>query len=222
MNGEKGNKQKERTENAQEEQGDTRNATTPKEPKDKPVKRDKPKKVDYEDQISVITELSKHITAIKQELQTATQALVESRTKEKEYMETIEMMTAENHETKQQLKEALQSRAEMQGRINAMESALTTERSDSAIQIEKPSVTFVADSNRKTITRPLRESLSNYNINEINDIYTTTDLLNRLKQKKIPIADMTIIMMGTNDIRNGLSATANKNMGEMAELLKTN
>ena len=100
-----------------------------------------------------------------------------------------------------------------------MESALTTERSDSAIQIEKPSVTFVIDSNRKTITRPLRESLGNYNINEINDIYTTTDLLNRLKQKKIPTADMTIIMMGTNDIRNGLSATANKNMGEMAELL---
>ena len=31
---------------------------------------------------------------------------------------------------------------------------------------------------------------------------------------------MTIIMMGTNDIRNGLSAPANKNMGEMAELLK--
>ena len=83
MNGEKGNKQKERTENAQEEQGDTRNATTPKEPKDKPVKRDKPKKVDYEDHISVITELSKHITAIEQELQTATQSLVESRTKEK-------------------------------------------------------------------------------------------------------------------------------------------
>ena len=57
---------KKKTENAQEEQGDTRNATTPKEPKDKPVNRDKPKKVDYEDQISVITELSKHITAIEQ------------------------------------------------------------------------------------------------------------------------------------------------------------
>ena len=61
-----------------------------------------------------------------------------------------------------------------------MESALATERKGSTAQTKKPSVTFITDSNRKTVSRPLRESLENYNLNEVTDVYTTSDLLYKL------------------------------------------
>ena len=71
----------------------------------------------------------------------------------------------------------------------------------------------------KTISTPLRESLENYNLNEVTDIYTTSDLLYRIKQNKIQEADINVIMMGTNDIRTGHATTANKNLREIADLL---
>ena len=85
-----------------------------------------------------------------------------------------------------------------------------------------PCITFIADSNRSRITNHLREELKENPITETQNIYVTSDLVKLIKQAKTPDqkkTDLTIIMMGTNDVREGLGHQAEANIKELAEIM---
>ena len=63
--------------------------------------------------------------------------------------------------------------------------------------------------------------MKDHQIDGITDVFTTTDLLESTKNKKLPKADLTVIMIGTNDIRLGMTATAIRNVSKLEEAMKT-
>ena len=87
-------------------------------------------------------------------------------------------------------------------------------------QNKKYSINFIADSNRSRITPSLRELLPNYNIHEEEGIFHTTDLKDNLKKTKPDEYDLTIIQMGTNDVRVGKGQQAIINMKHISKTLR--
>ena len=76
-----------------------------------------------------------------------------------------------NMELTVKLKEALKTIDLRKSRNDALESALEKERDEHTKQPKKPSILLITDSNRRTITKPLRESLTEHKVDEITDIF---------------------------------------------------
>ena len=75
----------------------------------------------------------------------------------------------------------------------------------------RKTISFIANSNRKHITRHLQEHLQEHDIIENTNIYQTRDLMD-LILPSLPKTDLTIVMMGTNDVRLGRGGTAMDNL----------
>ena len=80
----------------------------------------------------------------------------------------------------------------------------------------RKTISFIADSNRKHITRHLQGHLQEHNVIENTDIYQTRDLMD-LILPSLPKTDLTIVMMGTNDVRLGRGGAAMDNLSEIAK-----
>ena len=152
-------------------------------------------------------------------LMTENKNLTTAREKTKTLME-------ENSNLKDEITRMTTKITEYENRIQQLENKLTNKEptrepariTDNQIQREHITrVNFIADSNRKVITENLRRLLPECEIIEDREVYHTTDLKTKMESNNIPAADITVILMGTNDIRTGRGDQAAKNLRTISQ-----
>ena len=132
---------------------------------------------------------------------------------------SITAMQEEIADLKQQIQEAKEERESALQKVKDMEDKVkTAERRKpqlTAIE-EKVQINLVADSNRKTIIEPLRKALPEFNIIKHDQMFTTTHVLEAMNKRSLPDTGITIILMGTNDVKLGETEKAMKNLRKIA------
>ena len=131
----------------------------------------------------------------------------------------IMAMQEEIADLKQQIKEAKEERESALQKVKEMEDKVKTAEGRkpqlTAIE-EKVQINLVADSNRKTIIEPLRKALPKFNIIKHDQMFTTTHVLEAMNKRSLPDTGITIILMGTNDVKLGETEKAMKNLRKIA------
>ena len=99
-----------------------------------------------------------------------------------------------------------------------------TELRNTISQLQKKHIHIIMDSNRRSITPQLSQALPDYKITQEDPpIYTTDALLERLQTYKPTHTDTTtIIMMGTNDLKDGESKQCFDNFKKIKEKIPRN
>ena len=129
----------------------------------------------------------------------------------------IMVMQEEIADLKQQIKEAIKKRESALQKVKEMEDKVkAAERRKPQLTAteEKVQINLVADSNRKTIIEPLRKALPNFDITKHDQMFTTTHVVEAMHKRSLPDIGITIILMGTNDVKLGETEKAMKKTSE--------
>ena len=119
----------------------------------------------------------------------------------------IKNLVEENASLKEQLNKEIEDKETTKHQLHNLQKQMNiSTRNETGQNKETPMpkktrIHLIADSNRKTITEPLRRMLHNCDIEESDQIYQTKHLREAIEKKTIPAADITVILIGTNDVR---------------------
>lgn len=157
---------------------------------------------------------------INRKLEKEIQKLEKNQNEGIEERERTRKLEEENQDLRWRLQKAREDNYELCQKTKALETTIEQQRTrqSHATHQQKTTITLVADSNRKKITKHLKEKLKEYEITETQNIYQTTDLQEFMIPRP-PKTDITIVMMGTNDARLGKGETATKNLQQIADVV---
>jgi FtsZ-binding cell division protein ZapB len=163
-------------------------------------------------ELSQINQKYINLTEEAQEIKRHNNSLNQLNTEQRTIIDELEK---ENEQLKEQLRDTDTTNKLLRG-------LLEKEKQRNATNHKKIDTLLIADSNRRTILKPLKTALPNHNIQSREDIFTTDQLLDQTQNNHIKQPELTIIMIGTNDARKGKLTKASKNLEQLSKKLSEN
>ena len=155
------------------------------------------------------------LTQAKKEVNIMTREMDMMRKKSEKDDQVIQKLTDENSSLRRQLQRETEEKERALQKVKTLAAnpkPATPKEKKKDNEPAKIRINLIADSNRKHIIEPLRKSLTNCTVVKIDQLYTTTHLVNAIRNKTIPEADLEVILMGTNDVREEATDLAMTNL----------